>query len=85
MRRATLENLAELSVAQPEKAIMPEFSGRGGHPVFIPPAIAAQVLDSGCAEGLGRFWKSHPELCVRIPVDDASVVRDVDTPADLMG
>jgi molybdenum cofactor cytidylyltransferase len=81
---ATLEKLAELSIAQPEKTIIPEFGGRGGHPVFIPSVIAARVLGSDCAEGLGKFWMSHPELCVRVPVDDATVVRDVDTPADVI-
>jgi CTP:molybdopterin cytidylyltransferase MocA len=82
VRDATLVHLAKQSQAQPERAIIPEFGGRGGHPVFIPAAIIQHVLRAECAEGLGEFWRSHSELCMRESVDDATVTRDIDTPAD---
>jgi CTP:molybdopterin cytidylyltransferase MocA len=81
----TLDALAKLSTAEREKAIIPVFRGHGGHPVFIPPAIIERVLHADCPHGLATFWTTHPELCLRIAVHDASVCRDVDTPADLPG
>jgi CTP:molybdopterin cytidylyltransferase MocA len=81
----TLDALAKLSSAERERAIIPLFRGHGGHPVFIPPAVVVRVLHSDCPQGLGKFWTTHPELCLRITVHDASVRRDVDTPADLRG
>jgi molybdenum cofactor cytidylyltransferase len=81
----TLQTLAKVSNEQPRKAIIPVFRVHGGHPVFIPPEAVVRVLHAKCSQGLGKFWASHPELCLRIPVHDASVVRDVDTPTDLIG
>jgi molybdenum cofactor cytidylyltransferase len=80
---ATLAALSSCSIQWPAMAIIPEHSGRGGHPVLIPPVVAALLIRSDCAEGLGQFWTEHPELCHRLPVDDPMVVRDIDTPGDL--
>jgi molybdenum cofactor cytidylyltransferase len=80
----TLETLAKFSNALLGKAIIPVFRGRGGHPVFIPPEVAVRVLHAKCSQGLDKFWAAHPELSARITVHDPSVVRDVDTPADLL-
>lgn len=79
----TLQALVTAAAGQPDCAVMPEHAGRGGHPVFIPPSVARQVLQVDCRGGLRQFWHDHPELCVRLAVDDASVVRDVNTPDQL--
>ena len=51
--------------------------------MLIPPPVAALILAADCPAGLGQFWLDHPELCHRVPVDDPTVLRDIDTPADL--
>ena len=79
---ATLHKLLQLAAEQPDWVIIPEYQGRGGHPALIPAAIARQLLVTDCPQGLGQFWSEHPELCLRVSVDDVSVVRDVDTVAD---
>jgi molybdenum cofactor cytidylyltransferase len=80
---ATLATLAEWSQKRPAQAIIPEYAGRGGHPVFIPSPLANILIVANCPTGLGDFWLASPELCVRVPVADAMVVRDVDTADDL--
>jgi molybdenum cofactor cytidylyltransferase len=70
-------------VKRPERTIIPEFDGRGGHPTIIPAAVGKLILGSDCSEGLDKFWREHPDLCHRVAIDDPAVVRDVDTPADL--
>jgi molybdenum cofactor cytidylyltransferase len=81
--QTTLNTLTTRSLQRPAKAIIPEYVGRGGHPILIPPQVAARLLALNCPEGLGQFWADHPELCRRVPVDDPSILRDIDTPTDL--
>jgi molybdenum cofactor cytidylyltransferase len=80
---ATLELLQDWSLKRPVRAVIPEYGGRGGHPVLIPPDLVAQLAQTECPDGLGQFWLDHPQLCARVSVNDAGVVRDIDTPADL--
>jgi molybdenum cofactor cytidylyltransferase len=82
---ATLESLCNWSLKRPVRAIVPEYCGKGGHPVIIPPEVVALLLDAQCPAGLGEYWAEHPQLCHRVPVDDPAVVRDVDTMEDLAG
>lgn len=80
---STLEVLRDWSLKRPGHAVIPQYGNAGGHPVLIPPEVAEMLLQAECPAGLGEFWIEHPELCHRVPVDDAGVVRDVDTPGDL--
>jgi hypothetical protein len=43
------------------------------------------LLAAECPDGLGQYWTDHPELCLRLAVDDRGVVRDVDTVQDSAG
>lgn len=79
---ATLEKILAAAQANPTLAIIPEHSGRGGHPALIPAKVARHLLTAECPEGLGQFWAEHPDMCLRLAVDDKSVVRDVDTVRD---
>jgi molybdenum cofactor cytidylyltransferase len=79
----TLVALAVWSRKRPAQAIIPEYGGRGGHPVFIPATLASILIAADCPTGLGDFWLANPESCLRVPVADATVVRDVDTADDL--
>jgi CTP:molybdopterin cytidylyltransferase MocA len=83
--RSTLEALEDWSLKRPVRAIIPEYGGRGGHPTLIPAGIVARLVIAHCPRGLGQFWADHPELCQRVAVEDASVVRDVDQARDLRG
>jgi molybdenum cofactor cytidylyltransferase len=80
---STLDILTNCSSERPTQTIIPEYAGRGGHPIVIPPNITALLVEAECPAGLGQFWLDHPDLCHRVPIDDAKVVRDIDTPADL--
>jgi molybdenum cofactor cytidylyltransferase len=79
----TLAALADWSLKRPAQAIIPEHRGRGGHPVFIPSPVVEILIAADCPTGLGDFWLAHPELCLRVPVADPAVTRDVDTVEDL--
>jgi molybdenum cofactor cytidylyltransferase len=81
----TLAALVDSSLKRPDQAIIPEYQGRGGHPVLIPAPVVEIVVAARCPSGLGDFWLAHPELCARVPIGDPTVIRDVDTSADLPG
>jgi molybdenum cofactor cytidylyltransferase len=80
---STLDSLSNCSLKRPIQAIIPQYGDSGGHPVLIPPNVAATLLEATCPNGLGAFWSERAELCHRVPVDDPGVLRDVDTPGDL--
>ena len=76
----TIAALLEAWADHRELAVMPEHDGRGGHPVLVPPTLASMVGEWMGTGGLRRFWREHPECCLRVPVDDPGVVQDLDTP-----
>ena len=83
VKPATLRTTLELTRRYPELVLIPNYQGRGGHPTLIPNAIARVLLTSDCPDGLGKYWAQHPEHCMRFQIEDASVVRDVDTPSGM--
>ena len=83
VRKQTLDALLELSATQPDRAVIPEYDGRGGHPILIPASLIGVVLGYDGPNGLRQFWATHPDRCFRIPVADPSVVLDLNTPDDL--
>jgi len=66
-----------------ELLVAPFHAGRRGHPVGFRSGFRDELLalsgDAGAREILAR----HAALLTRLDVDDAGVVLDVDTPADL--
>jgi CTP:molybdopterin cytidylyltransferase MocA len=78
--RSTVTRLLHTLHAEPERAVIPEYDGRGGHPVLIPAALVDRLLRYHGSGGLRQFWRSHPDVCHRIAVADAGVVLDLDTP-----
>ena len=76
---ATLPLLLAAAAEQPDKAVMPMYEGQGGHPVLVPPNLIRDLLAANCSDGLRGFWNEHPECCLRLVVEDADVVRDIDT------
>jgi CTP:molybdopterin cytidylyltransferase MocA len=82
---STLEALIARSLKRPRQAVIPQVGARGGHPVLIPSQVAAVLMDAECPQGLGEYWMLHPELCVRVPLNDPATVRDIDWPEDLHG
>lgn len=83
VRRETLVALIRVAGDHRDCAIMPVYRGKGGHPVLIPAGLIDHVLDYDGHGGLRQFWQEQPALCLRLVVSDASVVEDLDTPADL--
>jgi CTP:molybdopterin cytidylyltransferase MocA len=76
----TLTRLGKEAGATPGVAVMPEHNGRGGHPVMVPASLVPEILAWTGTGGLRAFWREHADRCRRVAVNDAAVVRDLDTP-----
>jgi molybdenum cofactor cytidylyltransferase len=63
--------------------VSPRYKGKRGHPVVMPLALRDEIAATPASANLHEVIKRHQDERVDLDVDDAGVVRDVDTPADL--
>lgn len=61
---------------------LPVFERRRGHPLVIASELIPEVLDLDLDQGLRQLVERHREEVAEVPVEDAGVVRDIDTPED---
>jgi len=64
-------------------AVIPTCRGRRGNPVLIARAIFPQVMQLRGDEGARKLLRSIDGV-VELPLDDAFILADIDTPADLL-
>ena len=89
VQAATLRCMLDARQRFADAVIIPEFEGRGGHPVLIPPGIVQELTSAGVNKraeipgGLRAFWHSRENDCRRIETNDPWVTRDFDAPEDL--
>jgi CTP:molybdopterin cytidylyltransferase MocA len=62
-----------------ERLVIPEFQGRGGHPVLVDLRFREELLNLDSSGGLGSFFKSHQEHVRRLSVNSPFIARDMDT------
>ena len=62
--------------------VVPEYEGRGGHPVLIDLAYRAELLSLDPARGLRALFERHRAEVRRVSVVSPYVRRDMDTWAD---
>ena len=62
--------------------VIPVFRSRRGHPVLVDLKYRDEVLAFAPADGLRRLMRAHPEDIAEVEVDDANILRDLDTPED---
>jgi molybdenum cofactor cytidylyltransferase len=63
--------------------VSPRYRGKRGHPVVMPLVLRDEIAATAATANLHEVIKHHQDERVDLDVDDAGVVRDVDTPADL--
>ncbi len=72
---------AVLRVPLDRLTVLPTYRGQDGHPVRFGVELLPELAQLSGERGARPLLLRHPPL--RIAVEDAGVVRDVDTPADL--
>ena len=61
------------------KLIIPEYDGRGGHPVLIDLEFRKELQTVDPARGLKSLFDGHPRVVQRVPVKSPFIARDMDT------
>lgn len=81
LRLETLRILLTKSAQRPDAVCLPEFGGRGRHPVILP-RRAFEELKASRAETLKDFLKQVSCRSVQVVINDAGLTLDLDTPED---
>ncbi len=76
IKPSTLKKLLETQ----GDVVVPEFNGRGGHPVLINSRLIPELLAQPDSSSLKEFLRNRPIL--RVKVDDPGVRLDIDTSED---
>jgi CTP:molybdopterin cytidylyltransferase MocA len=67
----------------PDNIMIPVTNGRRGHPLIIPSKFRSEILDAPDDSNLRDILKNHSADIVEVDIDDAGILRDIDTPRDL--
>jgi len=66
----------------PARAFIPSFRSRRGHPALVGRQLLPSIGEIPPGEGLRHLWRKKSGAVLEVPVEDAGVVRNVDTPDD---
>lgn len=61
------------------RLVVPEWKGRGGHPVLVDMALREALLNLDAQRGLRGLFAAQRDEVLRCPVDSPYVARDMDT------
>ena len=61
------------------KLVIPQFEGRGGHPVLVDLNFRDELLRLDSSRSLRYFFDSHKDHVRRLPVNSPYIARDMDT------
>ncbi|MDP2400553.1 MAG: NTP transferase domain-containing protein, partial [Actinomycetota bacterium] len=78
---STIVNLIEAFRSLPDAVVRPSYLGKSGHPVIVPHWLDLDADDDG--KGLAGLIRSQVCTVIDIPVEDAGVLRNVNSPSDL--
>ena len=66
-----------------DRIVVPMCAGHAGHPVIFPARMVTQLLALDGDRGARAVLDAHRDEVFAFLTDDAGVLRDIDTPADL--
>jgi molybdenum cofactor cytidylyltransferase len=83
IRPRTMADLAQRIVAG-GTVVAPLYQGRRGHPVCFSPRLRGELVSLQGDEGARKVFQRHAGSAALVEVDDPGVLRDIDTPGDLI-
>jgi len=83
VKRETYQVLVGTSRKFPGRIIVPTHRERRGHPVVVPRNVMTEIVDSPDGMTLRDIIRRHDHLVLEQAVDDAGILKDIDTEADL--
>lgn len=82
LQQASLIRLAESFLAQPQKIHRLYYEETPGNPIIFPAKFSDELQQLPQDKGGSVLTKKHPELVVKVPVQDINELLDVDTQQD---
>jgi molybdenum cofactor cytidylyltransferase len=82
IRSDLVQSLLKLAADKSDRIIIPCFQGRRGHPIVLPWTVATQIRSLPVGLGVNSLVARHQDRIMEVPVTDAMVVADLDTPDD---
>ncbi len=76
---AEIENLIEARRRTGARLVLPEWRGRGGHPVLVDLSLRGELLSLVPRGGLRALFDARRAEVLRIPAGSPYVARDMDT------
>lgn len=71
------------ALAAGAQIVVPMYQGQRGHPVGFAATFREALKNLQGDEGARAIVQQHQARVVKVEVDDAGILRDIDTPADL--
>lgn len=75
---ATIAFLNAAGKREGKRLVVPEYEGRGGHPVLIDLKFRDELMNLDPQKGLRAFFEAHRQEVLRVPVTAPYVARDMD-------
>ena len=66
------------------RLVVPEWRGRGGHPVLVDLSLRGEFPGLVRERGLRALFDAHRTEVLRVPADSPYVARDMDTPEEYL-
>ena len=82
VRQSTFHKLLRARPDGGPSIVFPVLEGRRDHPPLIDSRLIPEILAYQGEGGLRGLWELHEELICAVPVEDAGVRIDLDTPQD---
>jgi len=74
-----LRSLIEARNGTGARLVVPEWEGRGGHPVLVDMSFREELLRVAPSGGLRALFDAHRGEVLRVPAESPFVARDMDT------
>ncbi len=89
----TIEKLVETyiktfsgqSLGGPADVVLPEYKGRGGHPVIFSRSVFDKILNAPLNKGARSVVRDRKSNVVRVKVNDKYIRQDIDTNKEYKG
>lgn len=79
----TMKILVDAWYEHQDHIIIPQYQGRGGHPVIFPRNFFNEIMEAPLDKGARVVVYNNPDKVTRVPVNDYGVRKDFDYPEDL--
>ncbi|MFZ5432882.1 MAG: nucleotidyltransferase family protein [Calditrichota bacterium] len=79
----TYRRLMTALTEYPNHVVIPEYNGSGGHPILVPSSFTKILHSMRTVSALNRAIKESGLEIVRTPVNDAGILKNVNTAQDL--